>query len=88
MQNIYGYGKSGCRHVIMFFSLVHWEIRINRIMCNKCCFRSENPQHRLVVHELKGAWTSSNRDVAFALLDSFVKTQVFFNSYCSKLWIV
>ncbi|CAL8115614.1 unnamed protein product [Orchesella dallaii] len=37
--------------------------------------KSDNPQHRLVVHELKGAWTSSNRDVAFALLDSFVKTQ-------------
>lgn len=37
--------------------------------------KNETPQHRLVVHELKGAWTSSNRDVAFALLDSFVKVQ-------------
>lgn len=46
--------------------------------------RSENPQHRLVVHELKGAWTSSNRDVAFALLDSFVKTQVTVNFYSQQ----
>ncbi|CAG7827208.1 unnamed protein product, partial [Allacma fusca] len=37
--------------------------------------KKDTPQHRLVVHELKGAWTSSNRDVAFALIDSFVKVQ-------------
>ncbi|XP_075221262.1 bridge-like lipid transfer protein family member hobbit [Lycorma delicatula] len=33
------------------------------------------PTHRLVVHHLKGAWTLSNRDVAFALFDSFMKTK-------------
>lgn len=33
------------------------------------------PTHRLVVHHLKGAWTSSNRNVAFALFDSFMKTK-------------
>ncbi|XP_043282717.1 protein KIAA0100 isoform X2 [Venturia canescens] len=33
------------------------------------------PTHRLVVHDLKGAWTKTNRDVAFALFDSFIKTQ-------------
>ncbi|KAG8300517.1 hypothetical protein J6590_074430 [Homalodisca vitripennis] len=34
-----------------------------------------NPTHRLVVHHLKGAWTMSNREVAFALFDSFMKTK-------------
>uniref|UniRef100_A0A336L3B3 CSON015125 protein n=1 Tax=Culicoides sonorensis TaxID=179676 RepID=A0A336L3B3_CULSO len=33
------------------------------------------PIHKLVVHDLKGAWTKNNRDVAFALFDSFVKAQ-------------
>ncbi|KAF4523917.1 hypothetical protein B566_EDAN012268 [Ephemera danica] len=35
----------------------------------------DNPHHRLVVYDLKGAWTKSNRDVAFALFDSFVKAK-------------
>ncbi|XP_065335800.1 protein hobbit [Cloeon dipterum] len=35
----------------------------------------KDPHHRLVVYDLKGAWTKSNRDVAFALFDSFVKSQ-------------
>lgn len=37
--------------------------------------RRETPTHKLVVHDLKGAWTKSNRDVAFALFDSFMKAQ-------------
>ena len=37
---------------------------------------SEVPTHRLVVHDLRGAWTKDNRDVAFALFDSFIKTQL------------
>ncbi|KAJ9596917.1 hypothetical protein L9F63_012042, partial [Diploptera punctata] len=35
----------------------------------------DTPTHRLVVHDLKGAWTKSNRDVAFALFDTFMKTK-------------
>ncbi|XP_034951381.1 protein KIAA0100 [Chelonus insularis] len=35
----------------------------------------DTPTHRLVVHDLKGAWTKTNRDVAFALFDSFIKSQ-------------
>ncbi|KAK0160967.1 hypothetical protein PV328_008311 [Microctonus aethiopoides] len=35
----------------------------------------DTPTHRLVVQDLKGAWTKTNRDVAFALFDSFIKTQ-------------
>ncbi|XP_066587198.1 protein hobbit isoform X2 [Prorops nasuta] len=35
----------------------------------------DNPTHRLVVHDLKGAWTKTNRDVAFALFDSLIKSQ-------------
>lgn len=33
------------------------------------------PIHKLVVYDLKGAWTKNNRDVAFALFDSFIKAQ-------------
>jgi hypothetical protein len=36
----------------------------------------DTPTHRLVVYDLKGAWTKSNRDVAFALFDTFMKTKV------------
>lgn len=36
----------------------------------------DTPTHRLVVYDLKGAWTESNRDVAFALFDTFMKTKV------------
>ncbi|KAI4455969.1 antigen mlaa-22-related [Holotrichia oblita] len=35
----------------------------------------ETPTHRLVVYDLKGAWTKSNRNVAFALFDSFMKSK-------------
>jgi len=59
---------------LLSFNMLHFQYD----SCNKNYFfsyRVDTPQHRLVVHELKGAWTSSNRDVAFALLDSFVKVQ-------------
>ncbi|KAJ8953880.1 hypothetical protein NQ318_019120 [Aromia moschata] len=32
------------------------------------------PTHRLVVYDLRGAWTKSNRNVAFTLFDTFMKT--------------
>ncbi|KAJ8969073.1 hypothetical protein NQ317_001147 [Molorchus minor] len=32
------------------------------------------PTHRLVVYDLRGAWTKSNRNVGFALFDTFMKT--------------
>jgi hypothetical protein len=35
----------------------------------------ENPTHKLVVYDLKGAWTKNNRDIAFGLFDSFMKSQ-------------
>ncbi|CAG2170224.1 unnamed protein product, partial [Oppiella nova] len=37
---------------------------------------AEAPTHRLVVHDLRGAWTKDNRDVAFGLFDSYIKTQL------------
>lgn len=52
----------------------------------------DTPTHRLVVHGLKGAWTKKNRDVAFALFDTFVKTKVTLQSflylkfYDVKIW--
>ncbi|GAB0095576.1 KIAA0100 [Sergentomyia squamirostris] len=35
----------------------------------------DSPTHKLVVYDLKGAWTKNNRDVAFCLFDSFMKSQ-------------
>ena len=37
---------------------------------------SSVPTHRLVVQDLRAAWTKSNRQVAFALYDSWIKAQV------------
>jgi len=36
----------------------------------------DKPTHNLIVYDLKGAWTKSNRDVAFALFDTFIKSKV------------
>ena len=33
------------------------------------------PTHRLVVHNMKAAWTKNNRDAGFALFDSFTSNQ-------------
>ncbi|XP_060521817.1 protein hobbit [Cylas formicarius] len=33
----------------------------------------DTPTHRLVVYDLRGAWTKSNRNVVFALFDAFMK---------------
>ncbi|XP_043232606.1 protein KIAA0100-like [Amphibalanus amphitrite] len=35
----------------------------------------ECPTHRLVVHNMKAAWTKDNRDAGFALFDSFTNNQ-------------
>ncbi|KAI2804677.1 hypothetical protein BLOT_003665, partial [Blomia tropicalis] len=32
--------------------------------------------HRLIVHDLKGAWTKDNRDIVLSLFDSYFKTQL------------
>lgn len=50
---------------------------LNTSECASSC--QDMPTHRLVVYDLKGAWTKSNRDVAFALFDTFVKTKVWHN---------
>ncbi|XP_030570008.1 protein KIAA0100 [Drosophila novamexicana] len=42
------------------------------------------PTHKLVVYDLKGAWTKSNRDVAFALFDSFMKSQKLKNNLSTE----
>uniref|UniRef100_A0A6A7FYG4 Protein KIAA0100-like n=3 Tax=Hirondellea gigas TaxID=1518452 RepID=A0A6A7FYG4_9CRUS len=36
---------------------------------------AESPNHRVVVHHLKGAWTNNNRDIVLALYDSWNKSQ-------------
>lgn len=37
--------------------------------------KKDTPTHRLVVYDLRGAWTKSNRNVAFALFDTFIKNK-------------
>lgn len=34
------------------------------------------PTHRLVLHDLRGAWTKDNKDVCFALFDLFINAQM------------
>ncbi|EDW79258.1 uncharacterized protein Dwil_GK25563 [Drosophila willistoni] len=46
--------------------------------------KSGTPTHKLVVYDLKGAWTKSNRDVAFALFDSFMKSQKLKNNLSTE----
>lgn len=43
----------------------------DRGVCSK-----DIPTHKLVVYDLKGAWTKKNRDVAFTLFDAFMKSKV------------
>lgn len=43
------------------------------------------PTHRLVVQDLRAAWTKSNRQVAFALYDSWVKAQVLKRNLSSEV---
>lgn len=43
---------------------------------NRQTHKDDTPTHKLVVLLLKGAWTPRNRDIIFALYDSFRKTQV------------
>lgn len=44
----------------------------------------DTPVHKLVVYDLKGAWTKNNRDVAFVLFDSFMKSQKLKNNLSTE----
>ncbi|XP_037044573.1 protein KIAA0100 isoform X2 [Bradysia coprophila] len=46
--------------------------------------QKDAPVHKLVVYDLKGAWTKNNRDVAFALFDSFMKSQKLKNNLSTE----
>lgn len=46
--------------------------------------QKDAPAHKLVVYDLKGAWTKNNRDVAFALFDSFMKSQKLKNNLSTE----
>lgn len=46
--------------------------------------KNTTPTHKLVVYDLKGAWTKNNRDVAFALFDSFMKSQKLKNNLSTE----
>lgn len=36
----------------------------------------QNYNHRLVCHDLKGAWTLTNRRIAFGLFEAYTNAQV------------
>ncbi len=40
-----------------------------------CYFQGDTPRHKVQIHNLKGAWTCSNRNVAFRLYDGYAKAQ-------------
>lgn len=46
------------------------------------------PTHRLVVYDLRGAWTKTNRDIAFALFDTYMKNKVMFKEKLILLLLV
>ena len=46
---------------------------------------SNVPTHRLVVQDLRAAWTKSNRQVVFALYDSWMKAQVLKKNLSSEV---
>lgn len=46
--------------------------------------KSATPTHKLVVYNLKGAWTTHNRNIAFALFDSFMKSQKLKNNLSTE----
>ena len=37
---------------------------------------AQNYNHRLVCHDLKGAWTLTNRKIAFGLFEAYTNAQV------------
>lgn len=46
--------------------------------------QKDTPTHKLVIYDLKGAWTKHNRDVVFALFDSFMKAQKLKNNLSTE----
>ncbi|XP_066139777.1 protein hobbit isoform X1 [Euwallacea fornicatus] len=44
------------------------------VLPNQSDRNKDTPTHKLVVYDMRGAWTKSNRNVAFALFDTFMKT--------------
>ncbi|XP_063359180.1 protein hobbit [Cydia amplana] len=51
-------------------------LSVRRVSYGRECGDAESaPTHRLAVHDLRGAWTKLNRDLAFALIDTYIKTQ-------------
>lgn len=53
----------------------HRDESIKTTITSESIDNEENPIHSLVIHDLKGAWTKDNRDVALALFDLFLKTE-------------
>ncbi|XP_055610568.1 protein hobbit isoform X2 [Uranotaenia lowii] len=62
-----------CRYY--FLSVARVSYGREALLVNGTEREKDTPTHKLVVYDLKGAWTKDNRDVAFALFDSFMKSQ-------------
>lgn len=62
-----------CRYY--FLSVARVSYGREALLANGNEREKDTPTHKLVVYDLKGAWTKDNRDVAFALFDSFMKSQ-------------
>ena len=62
-------------YLLSFTRMCYHRESINTTITSESIENEDNPIHSLVIHDLKGAWTKENRDVAVALFDLFIKTE-------------
>lgn len=62
-------------YLLSFTRMCYHRESINTTITSESAENEENPIHSLVIHDLKGAWTKDNRDVAVAIFDLFIKTE-------------
>jgi len=62
-------------YLLSFTRMCYHRESIGTTITSESIENEDNPIHSLVIHDLKGAWTKDNRDVAVALFDLFIKTE-------------
>jgi hypothetical protein len=67
----------GDSHYLMSFTRMcyHREAVHHSSLDSSSSNTSDTPTHSLVIHDLKGAWTKANRDIALALFDLYIKAE-------------
>lgn len=67
--------NTATRNFLLNISLVSYNRENKERTIGSSDGREETATHRLVVHDLRGAWTKPNKDVVFALFDLFMRAQ-------------